>query len=170
MKMSRASQLVFESIHGFRLISGFLCLIKTQYFSDVLMTSLFSLFDASLLPSLQKSMVETIWLNFDLSTRFQIPIGTTTLQYVFFTATLELSVAALPEVFSKVPWMDFVIYQAAVLFPRSCDEGKACWDFILKRVVERVSSLALNALVVIAAANLNYFSSQQALWVLANCT
>jgi hypothetical protein len=44
LTLSKASQFLFESIHGFRLLSGFLSLVKSQNMNEAFMTSLFDLF------------------------------------------------------------------------------------------------------------------------------
>lgn len=56
----------FESIGGFRLLSGFLAKIKPQYFTPPVATELVEMYKNLTLDSLRKQMVEFMWLNFSL--------------------------------------------------------------------------------------------------------
>ena len=158
MTLSESSQKMFLSIHGFELLASFLDATNEIYFGLSLLRDLLSLFHSLTVFELKVRMVESIWLNFDLSRKFM------DLQQIYFSSSALLAYQEDHDgVFSTVGSLDFSIYQAMVLFPEECDSGVDCWEFIRKSTTDFLDPNIVLTLLTAAIAHKSVFSTNQAI-------
>jgi hypothetical protein len=90
-------------------------------------------------------MIESIWLNFDLLSRFNDDLQTD-----FFSDYLPKVYSIAPNEFTVFPDLDFVIYEAAVWYSNESIQSVKCWEFI-RSILQNVDSpIVLNALLFVA--------------------
>lgn len=155
MTMSEQLQQSFESIHGFDLLSSFLCAVDPMYFDDFDICELLYLFESFKgNPRIAQQMVISIWLNFDLITHFSQE-----LQQVYFSSSIVLAYQTDPTAFKVLPSYDFLIYRAVQHFSDESKVSTLAWKFISKLLLETTNISNLETIVYLPLININDFSS-----------
>ena len=156
--LSESSQMIFSSIHGFGLLASFLMDSNDKYFEISILGELQRLVYSLTVFDLKVRMTEAIWLNFDLSRKFGNE------QEIYFSSSVVLAYQEDHDgVFATTGSFDFVVYQAASLFPDECKAGIGCWSFVRKFFGDNLTPNLLQTLLTVALANKSSFSTLQAM-------
>jgi hypothetical protein len=146
---------LFETMHGFQILAGFLCQANPDFLYPNLPQDLVNLFEMLTLFSLKVQMVEYIWMDFDVAARFG------SLHDIFFSS-LMVAYQISRDAFHSIVCFDSLVYQTVTRFPQG-ESANFLWGLIERFLYDRLHENIFPCLVSICLLNFDTTTSVRAL-------